>query len=275
MFVQHYNFGSELLLRFTQKSVPHNSGDHFHQFFELEMIFDGEIEITLNGKTVTARAGDIAIIPAFGVHSFYTPKSVKMLICVFSSSFVAGSYSDAELLHPRKTHVFRPSSALWNYLVESGFAGTHNAFVFDMQKDADEFVKNSAIFRLIFSEYFSAVPQSEVASYDGALPKVLSYMSSHFTENITLKSVGAAIGYTPKYISNCLSAMPDINFRQLLNSMRTERAKELLRSTDESNYEIAVTSGFNSECSFHRVFKELEGCTPGKYRDKLKKSTSN
>ncbi|MBR2021419.1 MAG: cupin domain-containing protein, partial [Clostridia bacterium] len=91
MFVQHYNFGNESLLRRTQKSTPHNSGDHLHQFFELEMIFDGEIEITLDGKTVTARAGDIVIIPAFRVHSFYTPKSVKMLICVFSASFIAGS----------------------------------------------------------------------------------------------------------------------------------------------------------------------------------------
>ena len=270
MFVQHHNFGTESLIRCGQRWTPHNSGDHIHQFFELEMVFSGEIEVTLNGKTVTARAGDIAIIPAFGMHSFHTPESIQMLICVFSSAFLSGAYSDAKLLQPRQTHVFRPSEALWNYLVESGFSKMIGTFIYDKAKDENEFVKYSSIFHIIFAEYFAAVPPSDTASYDGALPKVLSYMSAHFTENISLKSVGAAIGYSPKYISNCLSAMSDISFRGLLNSMRIERAKEMLRSTDASNYEIAMASGFNSECSFHRVFKASEHCTPGEYREKSK-----
>ena len=50
MFVQHHNFGTESIIRCGQKWAPHNSGDHLHQFFELEMVFSGEIEVTLNGK---------------------------------------------------------------------------------------------------------------------------------------------------------------------------------------------------------------------------------
>ena len=270
MFVQHHNFGTESLIRCGQRWTPHNCGDHLHQFFELEMVFSGEIEVTLHGKTVTARAGDIAIIPAFGIHSFHTPESIKMLICVFSSAFLSGAYSDAKLLQPRQTHVFRPSEALWNYLVDTGFSKMLGTFIYDKEKDENEFVKYSSIFHSIFAEYFAAVPPSDTVSYDGALTKVLSYMSAHFTENISLKSVGAAIGYSPKYISNCLFAMPNISFRGLLNSMRIERAKEMLRSTDASNYEIAMASGFNSECSFHRVFKASEHCTPGEYSEKFK-----
>ena len=80
MFIQHHNFGNQPMLRCGQARVCHNSAEHIHQFFELDMVFDGEIEITLGDKSVTARSGDMAIIPAFNSHAFKTPDRVKMFI---------------------------------------------------------------------------------------------------------------------------------------------------------------------------------------------------
>ena len=268
MFVQHHNFGNAPMLRCGQAKHAHNSPAHLHQFYELEMVFDGEIEITLENETVTACAGDIAIIPAFCSHSFYTPRATKMFICVFPVSFISGTYPETMLLQPRKTHVFKPSGALWNFLIESGFSSMWGHYVFDPESDANELARLSSIFHIIIAEYFSAVPPSSKVAYDATLSKVLGYMSAHYTEDLSLKSVGAALGYSPKYVSNCISTMPNTSFRELLNSMRTERAKELLRSSDLSNYEVAMTAGFNSECSFHRVFKSITGYTPGEYRAK-------
>ena len=233
------------------------------------MVFEGAVEITLGDRTVVAHAGEIAIIPAFNNHAFHTPESVKMFICVFPGVFLSGAYSSDALLQPRQTHVFKPSQALWNYLIDSGFASMHGHYVYDEKRDVGEIGRLCAIFHMIIAEYFAAVPTTnEKTAYDTALPKVLAYMSMHYDEDLTLKSVGAALGYTPKYVSNSLSAMPNISFRKLLNTMRVERAKELLRSTDMSNYEVAMTSGFNTECSFHRIFRNFEGCTPGEYRSK-------
>ncbi len=266
MFVQHHNFGTQPMLRCGQAKRSHNSTDHIHQFFELDMIFDGEIEITLGNKTVVARAGDMAIIPAFSSHAFHTPDNVKMFICVFPGVFLSGAYSSDMLLRPRQTHVFKPSKPLWQYLVDSEFSSMWGHYVYDEKNDAAEIGRLCAIFHMIMAEYYAAVPLASDGEYYAALPKVLSYMSAHYTEDLSLKSVGAALGYSPKYVSNCLTAMPNFNFRRLLNSMRIERAKELLRSTDMSNYEIATASGFNTECSFHRVFRDFVGTTPGEYR---------
>ena len=270
MFVQHHNFGKEATLRCGYVCSRHDSGEHLHQFFELDIVFAGEIEITLNGKTFRARAGDIIFTPSFAKHSFHTPQSVKMQICVFSGAFIEGLYPEQVLLTPRKSPVFRPSDAVWKFLSESGFTRLWGYYLYDDERDANELAYISSIFRLIIADYFASIPPSENASYDSTLPKVLSYMSAHYTENISLKSVGAALGYSPKYISNCLSVLPDTNFRGLLNSMRIQRAKELLRSSDMTNYEVATDSGFNSECTFHRVFLDQEGCTPSQYRHTVK-----
>lgn len=270
MFVQHHNFGNDYTIRCGQAKKSHNSPDHLHQFFELEIVFEGEIDITVGGRTETARPGDIAIIPAFATHSFRTHEesALKMMICVFSAAFLSEPYITSLLANPRKRHIFHPTDSLLTYLDDRGFSKLWGHYVYDEDKDADTIGVLRAFFHIIFAEYFAAVSVAESVTYNTALPKVLAYMSAHFTEDLSLKSVGAALGYSPKYISNCIAAMPNITFRTLLNAMRVERAKELLRSDDYTNYEIALATGFNAECSFHRVFKEFEGCTPGEYRNR-------
>jgi AraC-like DNA-binding protein len=49
-----------------------------------------------------------------------------------------------------------------------------------------------------------------------------------------------------------------------------EIAKEKLRNTAESNVDIALSCGFNSETYFIRAFKKLYGITPFVYRKQQK-----
>ena len=104
------------------------------------------------------------------------------------------------------------------------------------------------------------------------LSKILIYMSEHFREDISQQTLGRALGYHPRYISNCFDAIPNLNFRGMLNSLRIEYAKHLLLSTDLSIADIAVDSGFSGERSFHRAFMSIVGITPGQYR-RAKKPT--
>ena len=98
------------------------------------------------------------------------------------------------------------------------------------------------------------------------------YIFEHYKENITLKKVAAAIGYTSNYISSCLSVIPKANFRTIINSARVEHAKKLLVSTDMRIVDIALESGFASENVFYGIFEKHTGMTPRKYR-LLKKNT--
>ena len=86
MFIQNWNFGNDLVFRCGHVDGAHNSGDHIHQFCEFILVREGEIEITVDGRTYKAKAGDIAVIPPFSIHSFYTPERVVQLICVCSNS---------------------------------------------------------------------------------------------------------------------------------------------------------------------------------------------
>ena len=50
MFIQEHNFGTNPEFKCGHTDGVHNSGDHLHQFFEFELIKEGEIEITVDGE---------------------------------------------------------------------------------------------------------------------------------------------------------------------------------------------------------------------------------
>ena len=267
MFIQQHNFGSDLSLRCGHVDGVHNSGDHLHQFFEIVPVLDGEIEITVDGKKYLAGAGDIAIIPPFRIHSFYTPKYVKQLICVFNSSFLTDFIPLTELCKKREVSVFHASAHLWDYLINSGFYGnTRTKREFDAVKDYNYIHRLRSTFYLILAEYFDKAPVIGDSGIDFTLSKILVHISENYDKDISLETVGLALGYSPKYVSGCLKAIPNVNFRSLVNSLRIERAKNLLLTTDKDNTEIAYDCGFVSQASFHRAFRDLVGTTPGKYR---------
>lgn len=51
-----------------------------------------------------------------------------------------------------------------------------------------------------------------------------------------------------------------------LKKFRISHAKRLLKGTDKKIYEIAQDVGYADPKYFNRVFKELEGVSPGDYR---------
>ena len=94
-------------------------------------------------------------------------------------------------------------------------------------------------------------------------------MYEHFTEPITLDSVANALGYSANYLSHCIQKLYGLNFCTALSSLRIERARSLLTSSDKSITEICYESGFGSERSFLRQFKSIMGFSPSEYRKRF------
>lgn len=106
---------------------------------------------------------------------------------------------------------------------------------------------------------------------DGILyQKVISYLSSTFTDNITLKRVAKELGYNAKYLSSSLHNLTGIHFSKLLAMYRIEHAKKLLlNEKTSSTSQIAFSCGFASLTTFNRAFKSLTGKTPTEYKKHL------
>ena len=129
--------------------------------------------------------------------------------------------------------------------------------------------KLKSLLYLSFCEYTERVPDITSIQRRDVLSSLFLYINEHYTEPITLISVAKTLGYNPKYISQCLSSIPDMNFALILNSLRIDRAKQLLANEKMKIIDIAYECGFNSEQSFHRTFLKQVKITPGEYRKRM------
>jgi len=265
MIIQHANFGSFSAIRYGHHTGIYNYGSHIHQFCELIWVIEGEIEMTVEGKVELVKAGQFTVISPFQLHSFYTPEYCHIWICVFSNDFILDLVPFEELCRERQSASFTPSEELINYIRKSGF----EELVKKYRGEGDPrpmVYRLKSIFHLIISEYFSAVPPLTEGGKSVTLQRILIYIFEHYRENITQSSVGKALGYSPKYISNCFAALSGTNFRAMLNSLRIEQAKNLLIGTERSMLDIALECGFSGDRSFYRTFVDTVGITPGEYR---------
>ena len=100
--------------------------------------------------------------------------------------------------------------------------------------------------------------------------RVKSYISEHYSEQITLNTVAAEFFTNPSYLSRLFSESEGCGFSDYVTALRIKRAKELLRECRSMKiYEVAEAVGYNSPKYFIRVFKEKVGETPAGYRSKL------
>ncbi len=266
MFIQNANFGADVKIKCGHVTDVHNSGNHLHQYCEIEVITDGEIEITVSGIKQIARKGDIALIPPFKVHSFHTPSHVEMMIMTLPNFFLPDSVSFSELTAKRDRYVFTASEPLWHYLYETGFHKNRTKHFFTLPDDRPLIHRLQSSIHLILAEFLSVTEEREVSASENTLARILLYVAGHFTEDITLFSIGEALGYNPKYVSACFADLDGISFRDFINSLRIEKAKSLLVTSEETVLAIALECGFKNESTFHRVFLDTVGVTPAKYR---------
>ena len=96
--------------------------------------------------------------------------------------------------------------------------------------------------------------------------EALHYIHSNLDHPLSLNEIAEHIHLNPAYLSTLFRRVMNQSPISYINSVRIERAKLLLRSTDKSISEIAASLGFTQDIYFYRLFKQLAKVTPSEYR---------
>lgn len=93
------------------------------------------------------------------------------------------------------------------------------------------------------------------------------YIENHYTDpNLSLNQVSDHFQLSPPYLSAVFKELQGEKFIDFLTRLRMDNAKSLLSKTETSIQDVALAVGYVHSFSFIRVFKKLEGLTPGEYR---------
>lgn len=249
---------------------------HYHTYFEMLYIINGNCDIIINNNMYSIKAGTIAFIPANVLHktSYYGNERPERIYVEFVKEYVGdiiGTYID---------HFFFTNGKIVSIPMDLRPSINKDLFEILEEYKSDKYLKESLL-KSLFQVFMIKLMRYEkefkiyeitdlVPAHDLSIQRVMEYIIEHYTEQITLEQLADIAHLNCAYLSKKFKDINGIGFKEYVNALRVRQAKKLLFSTDLSIVEIAFQCGFENSNYFGDVFKKLAGLSPTQYRKQKK-----
>jgi len=105
-----------------------------------------------------------------------------------------------------------------------------------------------------------------------ALRRVRERIENGLANGVTLNDLAREVGLSRAHFARAFKTSTGVPPHQFVTSRRIERAKELLRHSDQPLADIALTVGFSSQAHFTDQFRRITGITPLRLRRETRSS---
>lgn len=236
----------------------------FTDINRLYYILEGMCEISVNGKTVYPKAGDLVILPAncrisakmmdghvlnkFWCH-FYANINNRSIFDYICTNYVVHA-EDREYvtqLFQRLSELDKDKCSQLNKLNCETILSCLVAYYLDhavIEKNKDHNSKEKFIDISVFNQF----------------------IQDHFSENIRLQDLADLVHLHPNYFSKCFKSMYGISPMHYVHRLKLDSIKDLLIKSNLSINEISNMFGFTDIFYFSNFFKKNVGLSPSEYR---------
>lgn len=101
--------------------------------------------------------------------------------------------------------------------------------------------------------------------------QVAVYLSKQYGEIITMEDISEELGFSKDYFGKVFKQQFGMTFHDFYARVKISYAIDLMRTGNYKAYQISEILGYSSTDYFTKVFKEITGKTPSKYKSELEK----
>jgi len=258
---------------------------HRHDFIELVCVISGYGIHRVADMEYETSKGDIFIINYDVPHGFFYDENSSDPLIVYNCVFLP-QFLDVSLFSASHFEEIT-SSFLFKTLVPDNFLSNP-----DLKLTGAAFFEISELFEKMYNEYklmekgytdiiraylieliiklFRYAPGSSKRYYNNKnaelIQRALQYMKLNYHSDISLSTLALKSLLSKNYFSRLFKEVTGTNVSDYIQYLRTEKACELLKTTDMKVIDIAEQVGFSDTKFFYEVFKKITGKTPGEYR---------
>jgi len=109
-----------------------------------------------------------------------------------------------------------------------------------------------------------------VVSGNKEIVKAKHFIETHLAEKVTLNDVANDVGLAPTYFCALFKKETGESFVDYVNRCKIEKAAALLQSSEYSNNEICMLVGIQTEKYLCKLFKDMYGISPQKFRKSIR-----
>lgn len=115
-------------------------------------------------------------------------------------------------------------------------------------------------------------PTGDAPTKAGAVVRhCVEQIQRHYTEpDFSLYQLAEEMKLSTNYLSSLFKKEMGVGYVRYINTLRIEKAKQLLRDMRFRTNEVATLVGIENPRYFTRIFKEMTGLAPAEYRSRIK-----
>lgn len=261
------------------KTARHES-PHLHTVMEIVYVTEGSLELGIGQDLFHMEKNDFAIIFPDVIHHYQVFDTRKCrAVYILASPDLCESFADVLAHKCPKNPVITTKdlhedisfaiSKLTSFMNNSQIKQIDH---FDLKKGPYSDIVIRSYLQIVLAR---ALPMYELIDKDNfesddIIYRAVSYISSHFTERVTLTSMARDLYVSPYALSRMFSSTFHTNFNGYLNNKRLEYVVNILQYTDQSITMAYENAGFESQRTFNRVFTEKYHMSPREYRKLLR-----
>lgn len=265
MKIHHENIKSSYSIRKVIRQ--YRSWDHWHQQCEFFYVLEGDPQVRIGGEVYAGNPGDLFVIHSGEIHSISSQQPCTVMISTYDPGILYSIQTELQFI---KSHISAEE------LRSAGLSEQIGRIFGEMLEEREnERTMHKVIILADILRLYSLLVRNferERASVSRSMTKfqhfqiVLSYITEHYNEKISLGSIAQTINYHPSYVSTLFVTYTGVNFKAYIDNFRIGKAVELLRTTELTVSDIAIQCGFDNIRTFNNAFKRVTGTTPSLVR---------
>ena len=257
-----------------------------HTGWEFVYVDKGKVSVSADDATYILKKGEMVCHKPFEFHKVkpYEGKAAVIILC-FESSDEYMQYFRNKILSVNQRQkqylndvvdmgrvVFLPKSPL-EISVDGQMDASPDATPMNLQ-----FIKNAIqVLLLSLVNADTREKQSRITEYTQEWQRktlsrnIITYLKDNIDRQISLEDISGRFSYSLSSIKRIFKEETGFSIISYLNSLRMEKAKEQLISSDISISQLATLLGFSNIYYFSVAFKKRFGMSPSNFRAKSTK----
>ena len=213
-----------------------NFPSHLHGELELFLVQSGCVCVGIDGEFRELKAGELAVVFPNTVHSYQCREAdSRYMMAVCGTSLLGDYFPSLTQCRPRRPYLC--GKAL----------------------DPDVLYALHSLYRCRCTGADSSISRA-------LLHLILAHVLPELSLEPAPEPKAMELGVSKYHLSHVFSARLHTSFREYVNALRLDCARDLLAATELSMLEVSMESGFDSLRTFNRVFQERFRQTPSQYR---------
>lgn len=258
---------------YSEYESSFNDRLHFHDFFELSVIYEGTSRFQVNENLFSMGEGSLQLVRPSDYHRQLTGpgEHIRYYNLMFSAEFISEDLL-LELERSQGPLCATASQGEWERLLR--LVREIEAEFPQMQQDRLSEIDIRCRVEYLCTFLMKAQRSQEpvrVEAQQKPIRKAILYIQSNYRRAIQLADAADAAGLSPSYFSRLFHETMRIPFSRYLTAYRLQVAGRYLKTGEFSVKQIAALCGFPSYSYFITVFKEHFGVSPNVWRATLKR----